>query len=82
MSKMLMFQKTIRENNEQIIQLKGLSPDNKIPRGLLTEGKSAIDNAIVSFDKAKTADKINEKMPNVEMNTNQSTGTKGFKKLF
>lgn len=31
-----------RENNEQIVKLKGMCPDNKIPKGLLVEGGSAI----------------------------------------
>lgn len=78
MSRMLMFQKTIRENNEEIIQLKGLSPDKKIPRGLLTKGKSAIGNAIESFDNARNADIINEKRPEQF----QPGATKGSNQLF
>ena len=62
-SKMMKFNKTIRENSEEIMQLKGLCPDKKIPRGILTQGKTGIDNAIETFEKVKIADKINEMRP-------------------
>lgn len=61
MMKML---KTLQVENEAIIQLKGMCPDNKIPRGLLIEGKEAIYGAIESFNMAKRWDMINEKRPN------------------
>ena len=79
---MMMFQKTIRENNEQIIQLKGLSPDKKIPRGLLTEGKSAIDNMIETFEKVKTADKINEMRPTQDQLQSQGNAKPSGNNLF
>ena len=41
---MVKLQKVLRENNEQIVQLKGMCPDNKIPKGLLMEGGDAINN--------------------------------------
>jgi hypothetical protein len=31
-----------REENELIVQLKGMAPDNKIPKGLLLEGSTAL----------------------------------------
>lgn len=34
-SRMMMMQKTLRMENENIVKLKGLCPDNRIPRGLL-----------------------------------------------
>ena len=34
--------KNLRENSEVILQMKGVSPDGKLPRGLLLEKKTAI----------------------------------------
>ena len=61
-SKMAKLQKTLRfiellidiivvfrENNEQIVKLKGMCPDNKIPKGLLLEGGSAIKDGLFCF---------------------------------
>ena len=36
---------TLRENSELILKLNNMSPDGKIPRGLLLEGKPAIRHA-------------------------------------
>jgi len=54
---------TLRNDNETIIQLKGMCPDNKIPKGLLAQGHDAIVGAIESFNFAKSMDKDNEKRP-------------------
>lgn len=54
---------TLRNDNETIIQLKGMCPDNKIPKGLLAQGHDAIVGAIESFNFAKNLDKDNEKRP-------------------
>jgi serine/threonine-protein phosphatase 2B catalytic subunit len=43
MSKMM---KTLREERETVMQLKGLAPDNKIPKGLLAGGTEAIQSAL------------------------------------
>ena len=40
-----------------------MSPDGKLPRGLLLEGKPAIKNALKQFNLAKELDKNNEKRP-------------------
>ena len=55
--------KTLREEEEIILQLKGLCPDNKVPKGLLQQGKEAILTAVDAFQKAKDWDSINEKRP-------------------
>jgi len=39
---MMKMQKTLREENELIVKLRGFCPDNKIPRGLILEGKNAL----------------------------------------
>ena len=62
-SKMMRMFKTLREEKDLIVQLKGLCPDNKIPRGLLQGGHEAIFGAVDSFKKAKEWDSPNEKRP-------------------
>ena len=62
-SKMIKMFKFLREEKELIMELKGLCPDNRVPRGLLVEGKEAVHNAIQTFEKAKQFDLINERRP-------------------
>lgn len=61
--------KTLREENESVVQLKGICPDGKVPKGLLLEGKKAIENELVDrskvFSNAKKLDAMNEAMPNL-----------------
>jgi len=40
-----------------------MSPDGKLPRGVLLEGKPAIKNALKQFNLAKELDKVHEKRP-------------------
>lgn len=35
---------TLREESEMLLKIKNISPDGKLPRGLLIEGKPAIKN--------------------------------------
>ena len=35
---------TLREESEMLLKIKNISPDGKLPRGLLLEGKPAIKN--------------------------------------
>lgn len=60
MNKMLT---TLREDSELILKIKNISPDGKLPRGLLLEGKPAIKNAAKQFNFAQELDKENEKRP-------------------
>eukprot|EP00033_Pygsuia_biforma_P000849 GCRY01000987.1.p1 GENE.GCRY01000987.1~~GCRY01000987.1.p1 ORF type:complete len:494 (+),score=119.86 GCRY01000987.1:164-1645(+) len=55
--------KTLREEQDNIVLLKGLNPDKKIPRGALLEGPRGIKQAITSFEQAKIADRDNEAWP-------------------
>jgi hypothetical protein len=43
-SQMMKMQRVLREQNENIVQLKGACPDNKLPPGLLLQGKQAIND--------------------------------------
>jgi serine/threonine-protein phosphatase 2B catalytic subunit len=55
--------KTLRKEQETIIEIKGLSSDNKIPKGLLVEGKEALVTALEQFQKVKEGDLVNESRP-------------------
>lgn len=61
--------KTLREENESVVQLKGICPDGKVPKGLLLEGKKAIENELYDragvFTNAKKLDAMNEAMPDI-----------------
>jgi len=37
---------TLREESETLLKVKNMSPDGKLPRGVLLEGKPAIKNAL------------------------------------
>jgi len=62
-SKMIKMFRLLREEEQMILELKGLCPDNKIPRGLLQEGRKAITTKLEAFNKAKEWDIVNEKRP-------------------
>jgi serine/threonine-protein phosphatase 2B catalytic subunit len=53
----------LREDSELILKIKNISPDGKLPRGILLEGKPAIKNALKQFNFASELDKENEKRP-------------------
>ena len=70
--------KTLREENELIMKLKGFCPGNKIPRGILMQGPEALKTGILlkiifyffnilafeRYKNAKQLDSVNEKRPN------------------
>jgi serine/threonine-protein phosphatase 2B catalytic subunit len=60
---MMKLHKTLREENELIMKLKGLCPGNKIPRGLIMQGPDALKSALDKYKKAKEFDIVNEKRP-------------------
>jgi hypothetical protein len=57
-SKMLKMQKLLREENENILMIKAMN-NNKLPQGILLEGKEALD----AFTDAKKRDSENEMRP-------------------
>jgi len=59
---------------EAIMQLKGFS-DGHIPRGLLQAGSEAIHECIGNFQKAKAADRQNEKRPAAPVPFKRSTSS-------
>ena len=55
--------RTLREENELILKLKGFCPGNRIPKGILLQGAEALKTALERYKTARTIDKINERMP-------------------
>lgn len=53
----------MRENKEALLQLKGMAPDGRLPRGVLLEQLPLISYPAKSFELSKTLDKENEKRP-------------------
>eukprot|EP00455_Lapot_gusevi_P022003 TRINITY_DN2294_c0_g1_i1.p1 TRINITY_DN2294_c0_g1~~TRINITY_DN2294_c0_g1_i1.p1 ORF type:complete len:500 (+),score=136.96 TRINITY_DN2294_c0_g1_i1:87-1586(+) len=62
-SKMARVYRILRQENDNCLQLKQLTPNHKLPFGLLREGKDAIRKVLTSFEEARRADRINEKRP-------------------
>eukprot|EP00760_Papus_ankaliazontas_P033227 PhM_4_TR6248/c0_g1_i1/m.86699/K04348/PPP3C, CNA; serine/threonine-protein phosphatase 2B catalytic subunit len=62
MGKMARMFRTLREENESIVVLKGLA-GGQLPIGVLQQGAEAIKSAITGFEKAKKLDQNNEKRP-------------------
>lgn len=48
-----------------MVAIKNLSPDGKIPRGLLLSGRPAIRDAYKEFELSKQLDRENEKLPKI-----------------
>ena len=40
---------TLREESEMLLQIKNISPDGKLPRGILLQGKPAIKNGMATI---------------------------------
>ena len=55
--------KTLREERELIMKLKGFCLGNKIPRGILIQGPEALKSALERYKKTKKMDECNEMMP-------------------
>lgn len=61
-AKMSMVLRTLRQEQEAIVELKGLA-GGQLPKGLLSQGPSAVRTAVRDFRKAKELDAPNEKRP-------------------
>lgn len=63
--------------------MKGICPDGKVPKGLLLEGKKAIENELVDrskvFSNAKKLDAMNEAMPHFEGDMGQGSSGASLK---
>merc|ERR1719327_1485022 len=63
-SRVMKFYRTLQQSQDDIIKLKQLSPDQKLPNGVLAGGKEAIKAALKTFDEAKLRDAESEMYPN------------------
>lgn len=62
-STMMRMFRTIREEHELIMKLKGFCPGNRIPKGILMQGPEAIKSAFDRYKKVKMMDSVNEGRP-------------------
>lgn len=62
-TKMQQMYQVLSTERENILKIKNISPDGKLPRGLLLQGKSAIKNHIKQFENALQLDAKNEMRP-------------------
>jgi serine/threonine-protein phosphatase 2B catalytic subunit len=60
---MMKMMRTLREQNETVLKVKGISADNKIPQGLLSQGTTALESYVEYFQEMKESDAVNERMP-------------------
>merc|ERR1712032_1692730 len=65
-TKLMRMYKVLKENQDNIIRLKQLSPNGMLPSGVLAGGSGSIEKAIGSFNDARAADKVNEATPNAK----------------
>lgn len=71
-SKILRMYKILRQEHEAIVQLKQLTPNHKMPFGLLGKGSVEIQKALSGFEQAKQADEVNEKRPSPPQSPHQN----------
>ncbi|EZG59027.1 serine/threonine-protein phosphatase, partial [Gregarina niphandrodes] len=55
--------RTLREQHELIVQLKGVTPGHRIPPGALLEGRQGLQDELQKFMSVKQIDAINERRP-------------------
>jgi len=80
-TKLMRMYKVLKENQNNIIRLKQLSPNGQIPHGVLSGGAKEIEKVIASFNSAKQADKVHEAMPGMA-GKGKGKGAQGKKKIF
>uniref|UniRef100_A0A0K6SBC8 Serine/threonine-protein phosphatase n=1 Tax=Chromera velia CCMP2878 TaxID=1169474 RepID=A0A0K6SBC8_9ALVE len=62
-SRMMKMFKTLRQENELIVQLKGQTPGHRIPMGALIEGRRGLESEMDLFNNLKKVDVKNEGRP-------------------
>lgn len=74
--------KTLRQENETVIRLKGVCPGHKLAPGLLLAGKDRMQNELEMFGLVSGIDAVNEKRPIHEGEgpggENETVSAKGF----
>merc|ERR1712080_243250 len=67
MGKMARVFSVLREESENVLLLKGLTPSGKMPLESLAGGKQSLMDKITSFQKVREMDLENERMPPLKM---------------
>merc|ERR1712080_589114 len=67
MGKMARVFSVLREESENVLLLKGLTPSGKMPLEFLSGGKQSLLEKITSFQKVREMDLENERMPPIKM---------------
>merc|ERR1711865_939117 len=57
--------KTLRQENETVVRLKGVCPGHKLAPGLLLAGREAMDGELAQFQSVQGIDVENEKRPEI-----------------
>ncbi|XP_069773602.1 serine/threonine-protein phosphatase 2B catalytic subunit gamma isoform-like [Narcine bancroftii] len=78
----------LRQEHENVLTLKGLTPSGNLPIGALTGGKPSLEQALtdatgqgkgslanISFEQARGLDRLNERMPPHRSNVKEETST-------
>eukprot|EP01054_Gregarina_sp_Poly1_P005200 Gregarina_sp_Poly_1__5199@NODE_2755_length_1756_cov_109_474837_g1641_i1_p2_GENE_NODE_2755_length_1756_cov_109_474837_g1641_i1NODE_2755_length_1756_cov_109_474837_g1641_i1_p2_ORF_typecomplete_len145_score32_54GAD/PF02938_14/5_7e02GAD/PF02938_14/0_85_NODE_2755_length_1756_cov_109_474837_g1641_i113211719 len=55
--------RTLREQHELIVRLKGVTPGHRIPPGALIRGEEGLQSELQKFMSAKELDAVNERRP-------------------
>jgi len=75
-TKLMRMYKVLKENQNNIVKLKQLSPNGQLPHGVLAGGSKEIEKVLASFKSAKRADKVHEALPNANPNWKQNPNKK------
>lgn len=75
--KMMLIKKALKENNDDVIRMKLLCPESKMPPFLLSGSDFKISDAIEEFNRIRRVDVQNEKLPTAQ-NTGWSNVTQGL----
>lgn len=58
--------KTLRQENETVLRLKGVCPGHRLAPGLLLAGKERLNTELEHFQHATDVDTVNERRPDLE----------------
>jgi serine/threonine-protein phosphatase 2B catalytic subunit len=80
-TKLMRMYRVLKENQNNIIRLKQLSPNGQVPHGVLSGGSKEIEKVIRSFNSAKAADAVHEAMPHSQKNKNKNKNPNNKQKV-
>jgi len=75
MAKMARMFKTLRQENETVIRLKGVCPGHKLSPGLLLAGKERLTSELEMFSHAQGVDLANEKRPEASTSSGETASS-------